>query len=93
MVADICPGDCGSSPTYLAVFGDALYFTAFGTTTHGSELWKYDGVTVTMAVDINPGSGSSVPRYLAVFSDTLYFPPRMALTGTSCSNTMALPRR
>ncbi|MEC8541773.1 MAG: hypothetical protein VXY53_08045, partial [Candidatus Thermoplasmatota archaeon] len=86
MVADINPGSnpggsaSGSNPAYLTVFNDELYFQA-NDGTHGTELWKYDGVNApSMVADITPGSSSSLPGDLTVFNNELYF---RAYDGTS----------
>ena len=43
----------GSFPSDLTVFNNELYFNA-NDGTHGSELWKYDGVNApSMVADMN----------------------------------------
>jgi len=58
-------------PTYLTVFGNALYFSANGDSA-GFELWKFDGTTATRVADITT-AGNSNPAHLAVFNNELYF--------------------
>ncbi|MBT3419577.1 MAG: hypothetical protein HN433_00150, partial [Euryarchaeota archaeon] len=73
MVANINPGSGSSSPQYLTVFNNELYFKAYDAT-NGYELWKYDGTNApSMVANINPGSGSSYPYDLTVFNNELYF--------------------
>ncbi|WP_291986182.1 PA14 domain-containing protein [Luteitalea sp.] len=72
-VADIRAGLAGGFPSdFTTTFGDALYFSANDGTT-GTELWRYDGTTLSLVVDINPGSASSSPTDLTVFNGALYF--------------------
>ncbi|MEB3319731.1 MAG: ELWxxDGT repeat protein [Cyanobium sp.] len=74
-VADINPGNSGSYPSYLTVFGDTLFFRASDGSS-GPELWKTDGTaagTVRVA-DIRPGSNiGSYPGELIAFSGALLF--------------------
>jgi ELWxxDGT repeat protein len=49
-----------------------LYFSANANDNKGTELWKFDGTTASLAADINP-AGDSVPTYLTVFNNALYF--------------------
>lgn len=81
-VADLNPGSAGSYPSNMAVFGNALYFSAYTFNT-GRELWRYDGGTVTLATNINDtaddiGGGllegnDSAPYGLTIFNGALYF--------------------
>jgi ELWxxDGT repeat protein len=74
LVEDLIPGSTGSSPLYLTVFNDKLYFQAT-TDEFGTELWEYDAATETLQIyaDIWGGGFSSDPSYLTVFNDKLYF--------------------
>ncbi len=70
---DIYSGSGSSSPSYLTVFNNELYFNAYDGT-NGYELWKYDGTNApSMVADINSGSGSSSPSRLTVLNNELYF--------------------
>jgi LPXTG-site transpeptidase (sortase) family protein len=74
MAADIRTGPSPSSPSYMTVFNGELYFAA-DDGTHGKELMKYDGSSVSLVADINTewvGADSS-PSYLAVYNGALYF--------------------
>ena len=81
-VVDLNPGNNGSFPSNLTVFGSALFFSAYTTNT-GRELWKYDGSVITMVSNINDtvkdfGFGiftgnDSVPNDLKEFNGKLYF--------------------
>ncbi len=70
--ADINVGAAPSIPTYLAVFGNALYFSANGDAS-GIELWRFDGTSATRVADIFEGVGNSNPAYLTVYNNELYF--------------------
>jgi ELWxxDGT repeat protein len=74
-VVDINPGAADSSPAYLTVFNNILYFSATGLDNAGAELWRYDGASnsVSRVKDIFPGTDSSNPSYLAVYNGALYF--------------------
>lgn len=62
LLADICPGQCSSSPNNLHVEGNTLFFAA-NDGVHGSELWRLpSGSNVPVLVaDINPGTEGSNP--------------------------------
>lgn len=83
MVADIQSGTGSSSPNYLTVLNNVLYFSANnGTAANGAELWKYDGTNApSMVFDINSGTASSSPSYLYVYNNVLYFSATTASTG------------
>lgn len=61
-----------SKPTNLAVFNNELYFSA-NDGTHGAELMKFNGSTVTLIKDEVPGAGSSSPWHMNVFNGKLYY--------------------
>lgn len=66
-----------SWPNYLTVFNDALYFSAnSGTERPDYELWKYNGVSVSLVTNIHAAFGSnfsSYPHLLTKFNNALYF--------------------
>jgi len=68
-----------SSPTDLTVFQNKLYFRATDGI-NGTELWEFNGTTVTRISDINT-SGSSQPSDLTVFNNKLYFEASDGSTG------------
>jgi ELWxxDGT repeat protein len=74
-VADINVGAGDSSPSYLSVFNNILYFRADGNDTAGPELWRYDAATKTQArqADIYIGPTGSDPAYLMPYNTALYF--------------------
>lgn len=72
MAANLMNGAASSSPEYLTVFKDALFFRATGPAGNGAELWKFDGTHASEAADINP-FGDSSPKNLTVFKNLLCF--------------------
>ncbi len=58
-VADIWSGSDNSHPDNLAVYDDALYFSAYGDDA-GNELWKYDGANPPSLVGRYLGGGRRV---------------------------------
>lgn len=74
-VTDINPGAADSNPSHLAVFNNALYFSAASNDGLGVELWKYDAATNTSSrvKDIFPGAEGSNPAFLAEYNGALYF--------------------
>jgi len=72
-VTDINPGSARSSPSYLTVFDDALFFRA-NDSPHGTntELWRFDGTLAEIAAEIRPGAEGSLPSYLTVHDGMLY---------------------
>jgi len=72
-VTDICPTG-SSSPRYVSVYNDALYFQADGCDGTGQELWMYDPLNgAQLVADINIGSDTSYPTDLVVYNGALYF--------------------
>ncbi len=80
--ADINSGVGSSSPSYLYVQGDTLYFNAENGG-YGEELWRYteSGGAEIEAYLANPTN--LLPRSLTSFDDTLYF----AAAGTDTSGS------
>ena len=75
LVADVCPGGCGSDPTYLTVLGDTLFFNATDGKT-GSEVWRseppYTPATTFRVTDINP-QGDSDPQEITPIGQSIFF--------------------
>ena len=72
-VVDIQAGASGSGTSYMTVFNDKLYFSAFDVTS-GRELWVYDGTNPPSRVaDIRAGAAGSSSSDLTVFNNKLYF--------------------
>ncbi len=67
----------GSNPQYLTAAGGNLFFAAYGDPELGTELWKTDGISVSLVANINPGpagtNNSSSPKRMAAFQDKVYF--------------------
>ncbi|MNK30240.1 hypothetical protein D3C87_486560 [compost metagenome] len=76
LVADIQTGGTTSSgnPQNMIEYKGKLYFQANnGNANNGSELFVYDGSSVSLFADIKPGTSSSVPQNFAVAGNTLFF--------------------
>ena len=93
MVRNIRSGSSSSSPSYLTVVGNTLFFKA-SDGTNGYELWKSDGTTsgTVMVKDIYSGSSSSYPSELTVVGSTLYFEADDGTTDTNCGRAMEQPQ-
>ena len=76
MVKDIRSGPDSSSPNFLTVFKDELYFQA--NDGNGEDLWKSDGTAdgTVKIKDIN-----TYPHSLTVFKDELYFSATDGING------------
>jgi ELWxxDGT repeat protein len=87
LVRDIRPGTSSSfnssSPSYLTVMNNTLYFTADDGNT-GTELWSSNGTQLgtQLVRDIYPGRNGSFPTSLTPLGNTLYFSARDGNTGT-----------
>src|SRR4051812_8495364 len=81
LLKDLNPGSPGSNPASPAVFGNKLFFYAQDGTTHGRELWYYDGVNMQMLPDRtyplsnNTSTAGTVSdnRLMAVLNGQLYY--------------------
>jgi large repetitive protein len=75
LVADLCPGPCGSQPQALTALGGALVFTAADGVT-GREPWRSDGTDAgtTLLRDVCPGPCASVSdEPMVAFDGRIYF--------------------
>lgn len=74
LVADICPEECSSDPSYLTNLNGILVFSARG---HASDtqLWRSDGTAAgTYPISTGVGSGEGLnPTLLAATGTTLFF--------------------
>jgi ELWxxDGT repeat protein len=84
LVKDINPGTGGSAPSSLTNVGGTLFFTAYGASATGAELWKSDGTAsgTVLVKDINPGAGDSSSYYLTNVNGTLFFQANNGTDGT-----------
>lgn len=75
-LADFAPGAEWSAPASLTVFGSQCYFTATnGSSANptGVELYRTDGVSISLVKDVCAGWISSFPRNLTVVGNLLMF--------------------
>ena len=79
---DIRYGPAGSSPEFLTVMNNVLYFAA-NDGIHGNELWKSDGTreNTFLLIDLSPGPSDSYPTYLTVVNNVLFFLAYTPTTG------------
>ena len=61
-----------SPATEPIVFNGQLYYGAWNST-HGVELWRFDGNAQTRVTDINSGPADAYPESLVVYKGSLYF--------------------
>ena len=81
LVADINPGDEGSSPAFLTSDGGRIVFQACEPTA-GCELWETTGTDARREADIVPGPDSSNPGPFTPSAGRLFFAAEMPATGT-----------
>jgi len=67
-------------PQNFAIHNNELYFRGFTGAT-GWELFKTNGLNVTLVRDVVPGSTSSSPFYLTSYNGSLYFAYITSVTG------------
>jgi ELWxxDGT repeat protein len=82
MVADIMPGQDGSNPEHLQVFGGRIYFAA-SDPVRGRELWCRDGTPAgtTLLSEVMPGDRSSNPDMLCIAGSKLFFAAENPVAG------------
>src|SRR6056297_2004783 len=80
LAADIVPGTGSSYPENFVGHADAVYFAAEDSS-HGVELWKYDGTSASLVEDIYSGSDDSDPDDFVVYESTLYFQAENSANG------------
>jgi ELWxxDGT repeat protein len=68
----VVSGATGSAPSSYVAMGGNIYFVATNAA-NGTELWKWDGTSASLAADISAGAGSSDPSGLTVFNNELFF--------------------
>jgi ELWxxDGT repeat protein len=73
-VADVVPGPLDSSPRFLTVVGDTVFFSAW-TPDHGEELWRSDGTEAgtAMVADILSGEFGAQPFQLTRHGPRVFF--------------------
>lgn len=71
-IQDLFSGPNSGVLTNPVLYNTDLYFSA-NNGFSGYELWKYDGMSISLVSNINPGSNSSFPSVLTVFNGALYF--------------------
>lgn len=92
LVKEIGPGDRGSSPDFLTVSNNKLFFTATDSV-NGAELWVSDGTAsgTKMVKDINTkATYNSSPTRLTSYKDKVYF---IAMDSTSSGIPTYIRRR
>jgi ELWxxDGT repeat protein len=91
-VADIHSGHGSSSPEYLAVLHNKVYFSADDGRV-GRELWKTDGTQsgTRLVADARLGSLGSSPRYLTLLDDRLFYVARTADPADQVDRTIEAP--
>jgi ELWxxDGT repeat protein len=83
LLADLCPGACGSMPKALTRVGNRLVFFA-DDGEHGFEIWSTDGTAAgtSMIADLWPGPvGGGDTRWALEMGGAVYFPGNDRLHG------------
>ena len=75
LAININPGSADGNPSYLAVFNNALYFSAIDLDNAGMELRRYEATSNSLlrVKDIFPGPDGSNPSFLTEYNGFLYF--------------------
>ena len=83
LVADVCPGHCGSEPSELAWLNGKVYFAA-ATAASGAEPWVTDGTAAgtRQLGDLQSGPEGSSPRAFVAFGHGAAFQATTSGTGT-----------
>jgi len=91
-VADIHQGSGSSSPEYLSVLKNVVYFAADDGRV-GRELWKTDGTPAgtRLVADSRLGSLGSAPRYLTLLDNKLFYVARTADPADQVDRTIEAP--
>lgn len=71
LVQDIIPGAASSYPYITTDLNNELFFSVSAPTI-GSDVYKFDGTTVSLALPTNPSTGDT-PSQLTAFNGKLYF--------------------
>ncbi|WPB81180.1 HYR domain-containing protein [Archangium violaceum] len=92
LVADIVPGNTGSTPSQLFHSRGLTWFTA-ADDAHGVELWRTDGTTAgtLLLKDIFPGPDSSRPTEFAELNGWIFFSANDGTYGTELWRTDGTP--
>lgn len=80
LAADIVPGSGSSDPENFIGHAGEVYFAAEDSS-HGVELWRYDGSSAVLVEDIYSGSSDSDPDNFVVYNSTLYFQAENSANG------------
>jgi ELWxxDGT repeat protein len=87
LVADLNPGVDGiGSDEKLILFKNELYFNTYVPSV-GNELWKTDGINITLVKDIYAGTEGSNPQKLTVIGNHLYFAAQDSAHGSELWRT------
>ncbi len=72
---DAKPGSGGISPKKLTVYNNKLYFSAYGGSNNGVQLWESDGTVggTKLVTDIVASGNDYTPVDLTVYNNKLYF--------------------
>merc|ERR1711871_58685 len=91
-VADVHQGAGSSSPVYLAVLHNRVYFSADDGRV-GRELWKTDGTAsgTRLVADARLGSLGSSPRYLTPLDNRLFYVARTPDPADEVDRTIEAP--